>query len=353
MKEERNDGPRDSQPVADASWAEAPQPYVLPVAASRGADQKRDLRIVTLGEFLQMPIAPREAILGPWLLTQSLSMIHAWRGVGKTFVALNIAYAVASGGSFLKWSAKRARSVLYLDGEMQASELQARLRAIVGNDSCDGNLHNLRILTPDLEQGPMPDLATADGQAAIERGIEDAELIVVDNLSTLVRDVSRENDAESWRSVQEWALRMRQKKRAVLFVHHSGKGGAQRGSSKKEDTLDTVICLQHPTDYRHDQGARFEVHFEKARSVFGPEAASFLAALRVEDDRAVWRCSPIQPSRLEQVAALANQGQRQKDIASALGIDKSQISRLMRDARGLGLLVSEEGGSSELTGCES
>ena len=59
------------------------------------------LCVLTLSELLTREFPEREAILAPWLLTQSLSMIHAWRGVGKTHVALGIAYAVATGGKFL------------------------------------------------------------------------------------------------------------------------------------------------------------------------------------------------------------------------------------------------------------
>lgn len=48
-------------------------------------------------------------------------MIYAPRGVGKTHVALGIAYAVTSGGQFLGWQASKPRGVLYLDGEMPAN----------------------------------------------------------------------------------------------------------------------------------------------------------------------------------------------------------------------------------------
>jgi len=65
----------------------------------------------------------------------------------------------------------------------------------------------------------------------------------------------------------------------VLFIHHSGKGGAQRGTSRKEDVLDTVIALRRPEDYSPAEGARFEVHFEKARGFAGEEAEPFEAAL--------------------------------------------------------------------------
>lgn len=86
---------------------------------------------VDLHDFLARELPPRESIFGPWLTTQSLSMVYAWRGVGKTHVALGIAYAVTSGGSFLKWEAPRPRGVLYLDGEMPGPALQERLAAIV------------------------------------------------------------------------------------------------------------------------------------------------------------------------------------------------------------------------------
>jgi len=69
-----------------------------------------------------------------------------------------------------------------------------------------------------------------------------------------------------------WALAMGRAGKSVLFVHHSGKGGGQRGTSRKEDVLDTVIALRRPTDYAPEQGARFEIHFEKARGLFGDDA---------------------------------------------------------------------------------
>src|SRR5262249_29732034 len=108
--------------------------------------------------------------------------------------------------------------------------------------------------------------------------IADAYLIIVDNLSTLCRGL-RENEADSWGPVQEWALRLRAAGKSVLFIHHAGKGGAQRGTSRKEDVLDTVISLRRPLDYDASQGARFEVHFTKSRGFFGDEASPFEAWL--------------------------------------------------------------------------
>ena len=58
------------------------------------------------------------------------------------------------------------------------------------------------------------------------------------------------------------------------MIHHQGKTGDQRGTSAKEDILDTVIRLDRPKDYRSEQGARFEVHLTKARGISArPEQA--------------------------------------------------------------------------------
>ena len=48
----------------------------------------------------------------------------------KNHVALGIAYAVATGGRFLKWDAPVASKALYVDGEMPAVAMQERLKRL-------------------------------------------------------------------------------------------------------------------------------------------------------------------------------------------------------------------------------
>ena len=66
--------------------------------------------------------------------------------------------------------------------------------------------------------------------------------------------------------MQNWLLQLRRQGVAVLLIHHAGTNGRQRGTSRREDALDTVIALRRPDDYSPEQGARFEVHFEKLRN---------------------------------------------------------------------------------------
>ncbi len=173
------------------------------------------LKLITLIDFLSLNIAQRELILAPWLPKQGLAMLSAKRGVGKTHVALNIAYAVASGGSFLGWHAMKPRNVLYLDGEMPAVTMQERLAAIVISQAQEAQA-TFTILTPDIQTRGMPDISTVEGQRLIEPYLKHVELIIVDNISTLCR-TRKKNEAEGWLPVQAWALRMRSEGRSVLL----------------------------------------------------------------------------------------------------------------------------------------
>ena len=300
-----------------------------------------ELRVVSAEDFMQMDIAPRELVLAPWLPAQGLCLLYAKRGIGKTHTALNIAHAVASGGSFLGWTAPKPRRVLYIDGEMPARTMQERLAAIVKGQPADApDLPNsgdhLKILTPDLQDDWIPDFASAEGQSALDPHLAGVALVIADSISTLFRS-GAENEAEGWLPVQQWALGLRRGGVSVLFVHHAGKSGAQRGTSRREDILDTVIKLEHPSDYTPADGARFEVHYEKARGMMGADTAPFEAKLETRHGAATWTTKDIEDRTTEQVAELLNRGLTQRDAAIELGISKSAANRHAKKARALGM----------------
>ena len=288
------------------------------------------LRTVDIAELLTLDIPAREVFLAPWLTAQSLSMIWAWRGTGKTLAALAVAYAVASGGSAFGWQAPKPRRVLYLDGELPCSELQARAAALVAVEDQQPAPGMLRFLTPDLQPRGMPNLATAAGQLALQPLVADADLIVVDSIATLGRG-GRENEAEGWQPVAAWALDQRAAGRAVLFVHHAGKGGQQRGTSSREDILDVVLSLKRPSDYHEREGARFEVRFEKARALKGADVEPFEARLETgPDDRRIWTCKPADIGRNDRILELGGLGMSVREIAEELGVSKSSVHRALQ-----------------------
>lgn len=300
-----------------------------------------EIKAVGLDTFIKLNLPKKDKIMSPWLDSSSLNMIHAPRGIGKTHVAIGIAYALATGGEFLGWKVASPQKVLYIDGEMTASAMQDRFTKKLAEDALtQENLKNLMIITPDLQDRLMPDLASAQGQLEIAKHTDLADVIIVDNLSCLVRSSADENTAESWNTVLEWSLKMKRERRAVIFIHHSGKNGQQRGTSRKEDSLDVVINLRRPENYCPTMGAKFEVHYEKNREWAGKEAKPFVAQLtQLETGGHHWATSPVEPSTRERVVEACKQGSSNySDIAREMGVDRSTVSRYAQEARHSGEL---------------
>jgi putative DNA primase/helicase len=311
------------------------------VIGMQGHLGKNELRIDNVTDFLALEFPPRDHLLSPWLPTQGLAMVYAPRGVGKTFFALGVAYAVACAGDFLGWKAPQARGVLLIDGEMPAAVLQERIANIVASTDTEPAAP-LKLITPDRQPKRMLDLTDTDDQAALSSHLDGVDLIIVDNISTLCR-TGRENEAEGWLPVQQWALQQRAAGRSVLFVHHAGKGGAQRGASRREDILDTVIALKRPPDYSPESGACFEVHFEKSRGFYGEDSKPFEASLTTYlNGRQIWATRGLEDSTFDRVVGLHQEGLSPKEISIELGIHRSQVSRHLKRARAEGRISSED-----------
>ncbi len=158
---------------------------------------------------------------------------------------------------------------------MPLAELQLRLALIKAGMGVAIPNDGFRILAADNTEAGI-NLSSDEGQQALEPHLVNTDLLILDNLSTLLASGS-EGASDAWLPMQNWLLRLRRKGIAVLLVHHAGVNGRQRGTSRREDALDTVIALRRPADYSPEEGARFEVHIEKARALVGEGALPFEA----------------------------------------------------------------------------
>lgn len=230
------------------------------------------MKAISADKLLDLKLPERDYIMAPWLVAGTQNLVYGAPGVGKTFFCLPLAAAAATGASFLRWKAGRPRKVLYIDGEMGAAEIQKRLKQLRISDC------KLLFTVSDLNDYGLPDLASPDGQEEYERLIDQtgAELIIFDNLSCLCRSAADENSAESWLSIQNWGGRLRNKV-TILYVHHAGKAGQQRGTSKREDNMRSIIRLAKPP--LSGTKCDFEVHFQKSSFAFGLDVEPFRATL--------------------------------------------------------------------------
>lgn len=284
------------------------------------------LESLSLNELLRVERPRREPLVGP-VFTRNLVELYAPRGVGKTFFSLELAYAVASGRPLFRWRAEEPRGVLYVDGEMAVEDLQERL-ALIALRQGDTRAP-LRFICSDLVECGVPNLLFEDGQRAVEEQLEGISLLVLDNLSSLFGGA--ENDAEAWEPAHRWLLALRRRGLCVVFVHHAGKNNTSRGTSRREDPLDLIVSLRHPPDYEPTEGARFEVHFDKARALRGDVVEPFEAKL--DGDTGEWVCVTLKQATLQRVQRLSLEGLSVAEIASTLQIQRAQVERVLSTLR--------------------
>jgi putative DNA primase/helicase len=179
----------------------------------------------------------------------------------------------------------------------------------------------------------IPDLSdpTKDGRKLVEAEAKDqgARLIILDNLSCLCTS-GIENDAESWQSMQTWLLKLRRNGYTVLFLHHGGKPddkgrSKQRGTSKREDVLNTSVMLQRLSGMKADT---FEWEFTKNRG-FQP-GEPFWATI---GDDGWLRRTDMEAAVIDrdaQIMRLKFEGLTQRDIAKRVGCSVGTVNRILQ-----------------------
>jgi hypothetical protein len=218
--------------------------------------------VVTSNELHHLQLMPRRKLLGDWFCEGDLGFIFAFRGVGKTWLALAIAQALSTGGKLGDWPAHAPAKVLYIDGEMPPDLMRSRCKGL------DGSNDNLQFLNHEIlfeRSGKVLNITNREIQEAItEKCVASGvKVLFLDNLSTLASGM-RENEADSWELVNSWLLDLRRRKIAVVIVHHAGRSGEMRGTSKREDNVFWIIALDDAKKNADDKrGARFISRFTK------------------------------------------------------------------------------------------
>jgi hypothetical protein len=198
----------------------------------------------------------------PVFLKRSINQIFAWRGTGKTMSALALAGALATGGKFLNMKATRRIKVLYCEGESPDKQLQGRLHVLVGMGKTERGF--FRGITLDHQKKGIKSLATAEGQRLLEEALGDCEVLIFDSISTLAWIPT--NDEEAWLSFLEWLARLRSRGLCIIFLHHAGKTGLQRGHSRSEDMLDISVKLTRGPEDEDAQHLQCRWEFDKIRA---------------------------------------------------------------------------------------
>jgi len=287
--------------------------------------------------------SPIEHILHPWLPEQGIAFIYAATGVGKTLFSLNVAYAIACGGNFLKYKVPCPRKVLYIDGEMAYKQVHSRYTQIVAQQ---GNLDfpdNFCLLTPDkVYPMRLPKICCPEGQDFYNQIIdrEKIEVVVFDNLATL--SALDENNTDQWKMIQDWLVSFRPKGISIILVHHSGKDKkGYRGTSRMLDCVDTAISLQDISQNDEEsekiRSRKFKIEYQKSRTFGGQDSLPF----EVELTQAGWNFESSEKNNKCRIIEMVNDlGMKPKDIATDIGLSVSFVYRMIKKARQQGLIIS-------------
>ena len=282
-----------------------------------------------------------EYILHPVLPAQGICFIYAASGLGKTLFTLNLAYAIAGGGSFHKYNCQIPRKVLYVDGEMPYKQLHARLMEIPKHQGILDYKKNLAFLTPDkIMPTRIPKIDELLGQQFYEQFIElyQYEVIIFDNLSML--SSIDESKSSEWKIIQDWLLYLRAIGKTVIIIHHAGKDkSGYRGTSRMLDCADTAISLQSLIDDEledeHVNIKRFKVVYQKARQFGGKDAFPFEVTLQ----NSTWTWRSLELTDMEKAVSKFNAGMKQREIAAEMCCSQSKVHNLLKKARFLKLIT--------------
>jgi DNA-binding NarL/FixJ family response regulator len=92
--------------------------------------------------------------------------------------------------------------------------------------------------------------------------------------------------------------------------------------------------MKRPPDYLPDQGARFEMHFEKARALYGEDVTAIEATLHNKlDGTQEWTTRPVSDLSEEQMIEMAGLGLSTREIGAEIGLSHSTVVRTLNKAK--------------------
>jgi RecA-family ATPase len=219
---------------------------VVPIADYERARRKVAFRRTNTNVIMASAFDPIRWIV-PDYLPEGFSVLAGRQKLGKTWLAMDWALAVATGGIAMGTIPAEAGDVLYIDLENGQRRIQRRINA----------LYPPALKLPDLARldwvtdAPALDKGFIDALDDWRVSVESPRLVVIDVLQRIkpVGNAARnsyENDYSAWAPLQAWAMK---NGIAVVGLHHTRKGGADdplealSGSNGLSACADTTLVL--------------------------------------------------------------------------------------------------------------
>ena len=182
----------------------------------------------------------------PGYISEGFLVLAGRQKLGKTWLAIDMALAVATGGAAIGSIMCEQGDVLYIDMENGPRRVQGRINTLFPDERNRPDLSRLEWVT----EAPQLDAGFGDELERWRASVPAPRLVVIDVLQrikppgSLARN-AYENDYSTWAPLQHWAT---EHGIAVLGLHHTKKGGdhypleALSGSNGLSACADTNRC---------------------------------------------------------------------------------------------------------------
>jgi Mrp family chromosome partitioning ATPase len=314
-------------PIDDAKPAVATDGKAIKTAAAKSQRAKRlDTLLNNAADLQTMTFEPLRWIV-PMYLPEGLTVLAGKPKIGKSFLALDVAAAVASGGMCLGKQCE-AGDVLALFLEDSKRRLQRRLTTMLGAQK---------------EQWPARPMYATEWARLAEGGLEDIRhwigsvpkprLVIIDILErvrTHNRALQKTQYAADYEALAALQSLATEQQLSILVLHHQRKMGA-------EDLIDTVsgtLGLGGAVDAFQILGKDEGGHFLYGR---GRDLEAFAVAVQ-QDAHCCWQVlgpkadAQASPERGRIVAVLAKAAGKTmtvEEIAAAVGMKKANVKNLL------------------------
>lgn len=283
---------------------------------------------LTFNQVLDIETPERTQIWGPAIMQGNLVIAYAPTGVGKSLWAWSLGYAAAVGAKFLNHVCPKTYKVLLVEGELGAVTTKKRLQMIQAASPYSVRGDHFRVISKDQTGGTLWNMSDPQMQHRYNAQIQDADLIIIDNLMVAASPLNRHDDEIAmWNRLAPWLFMLRDSGRTVIMVAHTNKTGVFAGVQAKMNLMDTVIELRPPETSRAIAGTEFELHYRKTRDVKKTDALPLhVQYLEGPDGVSRWSWSELQDEQYAIIQRMKCEGLTRREVAKQLGLTYRQVS---------------------------
>ena len=277
----------------------------------------------------------------PGYISEGFLVLAGRQKLGKTWLAIDMALAVATGGVAVGSIMCEQGDVLYIDMENGPRRIQGRISTLFPDERNRPDLSRLEWVT----EAPQMDAGFIDELEHRRISVPRPRFVIIDVLQRIkpAGSMTRnayENDYAIWSPLQDWATRHGI---AVLGLHHTKKGGADdpletlSGSNGLSACADTTLVL--------DSDQNGKTLYVRGRDVEEKETALIFAG---GNWSILGEASEVRRSdeRLSIIEALKDNGSAMgpTDIALATGKKSDNVRQLLFKMAKAGEVYKEGGG---------